>query len=172
MAPSAAQNPRQNPARTTALTAIAGAGGGGRAFVDATGTPVPLLRPVRRLVATDDDVAALLLGLGASVVGCAGTVDGVESVGGSRSPDRQAVAALRPDAIVTGVVAGRHDLADVRLVAALRQVAPVIAVDVGRPAEAAADLRALIGTVGARRPVESGLDTPPAPPRRPSPPRS
>ena len=47
---------------------------------------VPLLRAVRRLVATDDAVAALLLGLGAAVVGCAGAVDGIEPVGPARRP--------------------------------------------------------------------------------------
>ena len=48
-----------------------------RTFVDATGASVPLLRTVRRVVAADDAVAALLLELGATVVGCAGTVEGI-----------------------------------------------------------------------------------------------
>ena len=63
-----------------------------RTFVDATGASVPLLRTVRRVVAADDAVAALLLELGATVVGCAGTVEGIESVGPPRTPDPAAIA--------------------------------------------------------------------------------
>lgn len=125
----------------------AGAMGGGRAFVDATGTPVPLRGPVRRLVATDPGVGALLLELGAQVVGCAGELEGVDPVGDERRPGPDAVAAVRPDAIVTGLVDGRHDLADPALLGRLRQVAPVVAVDLGRRAATAADLRALLGPV-------------------------
>jgi len=117
-----------------------------RTFVDATGTSVPLLRAVRRLVATDLEVAALLLGLGAVVVGCAGHVDGIEPVGPARAPDPVAVAALRPDAIVVGTADGVPDLADERLVVALRRIAPVIAVDLARPAAAVRDMRALLGS--------------------------
>jgi ABC-type Fe3+-hydroxamate transport system substrate-binding protein len=121
--------------------------GGGRAFVDATGTPVPLRGPVRRVVATDPDVGGLLLELGATVVGCAGGLDGVEEVGGPGAPDPRAVAAVHPDAVVTGTVGGRHDLADPALLGRLREVAPVIAVDLERRAATAADLRALLGPV-------------------------
>lgn len=124
-----------------------GALGGGRTFVDATGTPVPLRGTIRSVVATDEAVGALLIDIGAPVVGCAGELDGVPAVGSDRAPDRSAVAALRPDAIVTGTVAGRHDLAEPAVVGALRQIAPVIAVDLSRSAAAAADLRALIGDV-------------------------
>ena len=46
-----------------------------RTFVDATGASVPLPPAVRHLVATDDEVAALLLGLGAVIVGCAGNTE-------------------------------------------------------------------------------------------------
>jgi ABC-type Fe3+-hydroxamate transport system substrate-binding protein len=177
--PTAAENPRHHPARTAALTGlISNAGGGRRAFVDATGTPVALPAAIRRVVATDDEVGALLLGLGAPMVGCAGTLDdieadGIQAVGAARAPDPQAVAALRPDVIVTGAVDRLHDLTDVRLVEALRQVAPVVAVDVNRPAVATADLRALLGPViGERPPAETVPDRPPAPPvkRPPGPP--
>jgi ABC-type Fe3+-hydroxamate transport system substrate-binding protein len=177
--PTAAENPRHHPARTAALTGlISNAGGGRRAFVDATGTPVALPAAIRRVVATDDEVGALLLGLGAPMVGCAGTLDdieadGIQAVGAARAPDPQAVAALRPDVIVTGAVDRLHDLTDVRLVEALRQVAPVVAVDVGRLAVATADLRALLGPViGERPPAEPVPDRPPAPPvkRPPGPP--
>jgi len=130
------------------LAGIVGGGGGGRrAFVDATGTPVALPATIRRLVATDDEVGTLLLGLGAPMVGCAGTIDDVEVVGASRAPDPGAVAALRPDLIVSGAVDGVHDLADAWLVEALRKVAPVVAVEPGRQAAATADLRALLGPV-------------------------
>jgi ABC-type Fe3+-hydroxamate transport system substrate-binding protein len=130
------------------LAGLVGSGGGGRrAFVDATGTPVALPAAVRRLVATDDEVGALLLGLGVPLIGCAGTLDDIDAVGAPRSPDPRAVAAMRPDVIVTGAVDRVHDLADLRLVEALRRVAPVVAVDVGRPAVAAADLRAMLGPV-------------------------
>jgi ABC-type Fe3+-hydroxamate transport system substrate-binding protein len=130
------------------LAGLVGSGGGGRrAFVDATGTPVALPAAVRRLVATDDEVGALLLGLGAPLIGCAGNLDDIDAVGSPRSPDPQVVAAVRPDVIVTGAVDRVHDLADLRLVEALRRVAPVVAVDVGRPAVAAADLRAMLGPV-------------------------
>lgn len=121
--------------------------GGGRAFVDATGTPVPLREPVVRVVATDPRVGELLLELGAQLVGCAGTLDGVDPVGEDRSPDPEAVRALRPDAIVTGTAGGRYDLADPALLGRLRDIAPTVAVDLGRRAASAADLRALLGPV-------------------------
>ncbi|MBW0103534.1 hypothetical protein [Pseudonocardia sp. KRD291] len=144
-------NPSDPRARVTAAAAM----GGGRPFVDATGTSVPLGGPVRTVVATDESVGTLLVELGADVVGCAGTLDGVASVGGTRAPDPQAVAALRPSVIVTGAVGRTHDLADPAVVTALRKVAPVVAVDLGRPTSAAADLRALLGPVqppGSRSP--------------------
>lgn len=121
--------------------------GGGRAFVDATGTPVPLRGPVRHVVATDPDVGALLREIGAPVVGCAGSLEGVEQIGAERTPDPDAVAALRPDAVVTGFAGGRHDLVDPSVLGRLREIAPVIAVDVARRAASAADLRALLGPV-------------------------
>ena len=148
MPPTAGDDPRLRLARTTALTAVVStAGGMRRIFVDATGASVALPAAVRRLVATDDEVGALLLDLGAVVIGCAGVLDGVQPVGRPRAPDPQAVAALRPDVIVAGAVDRIHALADARLVEALRRVAPVIAVDVGLPAVARPDLRALIGQV-------------------------
>lgn len=121
--------------------------GGGRAFVDATGGAVPLRGPVRQVVATDPDVGALLLEIGARVVGCAGTLDGVDPVGADRAPDPEVVAAARPDAVVTGFAGGRHDLADPSVLGRLREIAPVIAVDLDRRAASAADLRALLGPV-------------------------
>jgi ABC-type Fe3+-hydroxamate transport system, periplasmic component len=165
MTPTAAENPQRHPARTGALIGlISDVGGGRRAFVDATGTPVALPAAIRRLVATDDDVGALLLGLGAPMVGCAGTLDDVEPIGAPRAPNPEAVAALRPDVIVTGAVDRGHDLTDVRLVEALRRVAPVVAVDVGRPA-ALADLRALLGAVVVERPAAKPIpDRPTGPP--------
>lgn len=147
MAPSAQENPRAHPARTAALTGlISNVGGGRRAFIDATGTPVALPPAVRRLVATDERVAALLLDLGAPMVGCAGTLDGVEPVGAPRAPDPGAVAALNPDVIVAGALGRVHDLTDARLVEELQRIAPVVAVDLDRPAAALADLRALLGS--------------------------
>ncbi|WP_300012825.1 hypothetical protein [Pseudonocardia sp.] len=144
-------------------------GGGRRAFVDATGTSVALPSALRRLVATAEDVGALLLALDAPLVGCAGRIDGVEQVGTSRGPDPAAVAALRPDLIVVGAVDRTPDLTDPALVAALRRIAPVVAVDVGRPPVARADLRALLGsgTTGGRAPdpaPEPVPDRPPGPP--------
>lgn len=153
-APTPAGDPRRQPARTGALTGlVSDVGGVRRAFVDATGTPVALPAAIRRLVATDGDIGALLLALGAPLVGCAGTLDGVEPVGAPRAPDPAAVAALRPDVIVTGTVERAHDLVDQRLVEALRSVAPLVAVDAARPSAAAADLRALLGTVRTERPA-------------------
>jgi ABC-type Fe3+-hydroxamate transport system substrate-binding protein len=109
---------------------------------------------VRRVVATDDRVGALLLGLGAPLVGCAGTLDGVEPAGAPYAPDLAAVTALRPDVIVTGTVDREHHLADTALVAALREVAPVVAVDTARAAVAEADLRALLGqAIGGQGPA-------------------
>lgn len=162
---SPAPTPRDLPARTAALTTLVGAGGGRRAFVDGTGSPVALPARIRRVVATDEVVGALLLELGARVIGCAGTLDGVAGVGAARAPDVRAVAELRPDVIVSGAVDRAHDLADGRLVEALRRVAPVVAVDVTRPAVAAADLRALLGATAVGRPVPT-----PVPPRPPGPP--
>lgn len=166
MPTNAADNPRLHPARTAALTGLIGSvGAGRRAFVDATSTSVALPTAIRRVVATDDGVGALLVGLGAPMVGCAGAVDGVESVGASREPDPAAVAALCPDVIVTGAVDRAHDLADAGLLDALRQVAPVVAVDIGRPAAATADLRALLATVVVeRRAAEPAPDRPIGPP--------
>jgi ABC-type Fe3+-hydroxamate transport system substrate-binding protein len=146
--------------RNTVLAGLVGGAGGGRAFVDASGQRVVPPPAIKRVVATDDGVGALLLGLGAPVVGCAGSLDGVGVVGPPRAPDPQAVAALRPDVIVTGAVDGAHDLAGTGLADALRRVAPVVAVDVTRPAAAAADLRALLGPVagGGRPAVEPVSD--------------
>lgn len=144
--PTAAEDPRRLPGRTTALTGlISDAGGMRRTYVDATGASVALPAAVRRVVATDDEVGALLVRLGAQLIGCAGALDGVERVGPPRAPDPKAVAALRPDVIVVGAVDRTHDLADTRLLAVLWRVAPVIAVEVGRPAAAVPDMRALIG---------------------------
>jgi ABC-type Fe3+-hydroxamate transport system substrate-binding protein len=145
----AAENPRHHSVRNSVLAGVVGTGGGGgrRAFVDATGTPVVLPTAVRRVVATDGEVGALLLALGAPIVGCAGTVDDVEVVGAPRAPDPRAVAALRPDVIVSGAVDGQHDLVDAGLVELLRKVAPVVAVEPRRREVAAADLRALLGRV-------------------------
>ncbi len=113
------------------LTGLIGPGGGRRAFVDATGTPVLPPPVIRRVVATDEQVGELLRVLGAPVVGCAGVAGDV--------------AALQPDLIVAGVD-GAHE--------ALRQVAPVVAVDVGRRDAAMADLRALLGpAAGGGRPA-------------------
>lgn len=54
-------DPRRHPARTTALTGLIGeVGGGRRAFVDATGASVVVPPTIRRVVATDDRVGALL----------------------------------------------------------------------------------------------------------------
>lgn len=194
------------------LAGLVGDAGGRRAFVDATGTPVVPPPRVRRVVATDDAVGALLRDLGAPLVGGTapaaggiggGTgggadgvgvgvdgvgsdggvgadgvgavgvgVDGVAVVGAARAPDPRAVAGLRPDLIVTGAVAGAHDLVDRGLVERLRRVAPVVAVDTGRPAVAAADLRALLGpavggVAAATRPVaDERVGAPlPRPPR-------
>jgi ABC-type Fe3+-hydroxamate transport system substrate-binding protein len=136
------------------LGGLVGSGGGGRrAFVDATGVPVALPTAIRRLVATDEGVGGLLLGLGVPMVGCAGTIEDVDVIGASRAPDPQVVAALLPDVIVTGAVDRVHDLVDVGLVEALRMVAPVVAVDVGRPSVAVADLRALLGPAIGGRPA-------------------
>ena len=88
------------------------------------------------------------------MVGCAGTIGDIERVGTAREPEPQAIAALRPDLIVTGAVDRLHDLADAELVEVLRRVASVVAVDVDRPDAATADLRALFGpVVGGGRPA-------------------
>jgi ABC-type Fe3+-hydroxamate transport system substrate-binding protein len=152
--PQPANSPRRPLERSGLLAGLVGeAGGARRAFVDATGTSVTPPPVIRRLVATDDEVGALLMSIGAPIVGCAGALDDVVVVGAPRNPDPRAVAALRPDVIVTGAVESGHDLVDPRLVAALRQVAPVVAVAVGGAA-AAADLRALLGSaVGGGRPA-------------------
>jgi hypothetical protein len=142
------------------LAGLMGNGGGGRrAFIDATGAPVALPPAIRRLVATDDRVGALLDELGVPLVGCTGSVDDV--------------AALRPDLIVAGAVDRVHDLLDVRLVVALRRLAPVVAVDVARPAAAVADLRALLGPLiggpPASEPVSGRRVGAPTASRRPEP---
>jgi ABC-type Fe3+-hydroxamate transport system substrate-binding protein len=168
MRPGAPDDPRRHPARTAALTGlISNAGAGRRAFVDATGKSVALPPAIRRLVATDTAVGALLLDLGAPMVGCAGDLDAVEPVGAPGAPDPAAVAALRPDVIVAGAVDRAYDLADPRLAEALWRVAPVVAVDMRRPAAARADLRALIGSVVVERPAAPPVpDRPPTPPAR------
>lgn len=161
----AGPSPRQQPARTTALTGLIGPTVPRRAFVDATGTPVPLPRAVRRVVATHHEVGVLLLDLGAPLVGCAGVLEGVEPVGEPGAPDPDAVAALRPDVIVCGTVDRAHDLRDAALLAALRRLASVVAVDLARPRAAAADLRALLGPATVERPAPAPLpDRPPGPP--------
>jgi ABC-type Fe2+-enterobactin transport system substrate-binding protein len=148
--PPAADSAQQ---RNGLLAGLVGGGGARRAYVDATGASVPLPPAIRRLVATDDEVGALLLSLGAPIVGCAGTLGDMAIVGAPRVPDPRAVAALRPDVIVTGAVDRVHDVS-AGLVAALRQVSPVVAVEVGHRAVALADLRALLGqVVGGGRPA-------------------
>jgi ABC-type Fe3+-hydroxamate transport system substrate-binding protein len=162
MAPPAESLPKAG--QTSAVTGLVSeAGGMRRTFVDATGTAVPLLRTVRRVVAADAAVAALLLEVGAAVVGCAGAVEGVPSVGPPRAPEPAAVAALRPDAIIVGAVDRVPDLVDARLVVALRRVALVIAVDLARPEAATRDLRALLGTGADLRqpPPPPGAEPPP-----------
>jgi ABC-type Fe3+-hydroxamate transport system substrate-binding protein len=159
--PQAADNPRRHLERNGLLAGLVGnAGGGRRAFVDATGSSVTPPPVIRRVVATDEEVGALLLGLGAPIVGCAGALNDIAVVGAPRLPDPGAVAALRPDVIVTGAVERVHDLMDAGLVAALRKVAPVVAVDVGGQTSAAADLRALLGAVvgGGRQAAEPVSD--------------
>ena len=154
----------RKPGQTSAVTGLVSeAGGMRRTFVDATGASVPLLRTVRRVVAADDAVAELLLDVGATVVGCAGLVEGIEPVGPPRRPHPAAVAALRPDAIIVGAVDGGYDLMDPRLVATLRQTAPVIAVDLARPDAALPDLRALLGSGADLRqaPPPPGAELPP-----------
>lgn len=152
--PPAADSAQQ---RNGVLAGLVGGGGARRAYVDATGASVPLPPAIRRLVATDDEVGALLLSLGAPVVGCAGTLGEMVIVGAPRAPDPRAVAALRPDVIVTGAVDRVHDVS-VGLVAALRQVSPVVAVEVRRRAVAEADLRALLGqVVGGGRPASEPM---------------
>lgn len=139
-------DPRRRATPPAALAGLVSAGGGmRRIYVDAVGMSVPMPASVRRLVATDDEVGALVLRLGGTLTGCAGALDGVESVGPARAPDPRAVAALKPDLILCGVADGVHDLVDERTVVALWRVAPIIAVDLGRPAVAEADLRALLG---------------------------
>lgn len=143
-------DPRRHPARTAVLTGLVGGSALRRVFVDATGTPVPLPAAVRTLVATDPDLGALVRGTGATLAGCAGVLDGVRSVGEPGRPDPAAVAACRPDVVVAGTGL------DPRLAAALTRVAPVVTVDAADPA-AAADLRALVGSVKGPPPL------PPAP---------
>jgi hypothetical protein len=158
------EDPLCNTGRTSAVTGLVSeAGGLRRTFVDATGASVPLPPAVRRLVAADDEVAILLLGLGAVIVGCAGKLAGIEPVGPPRAPDPAAVAALRPDVIVVGAVDRAPDLVDERLVVALRRIAPVIAVELARPAAAAADMRALLGAT-------RDIRQPPPPPGQALPP--
>jgi len=134
--------------------------GGGRSFVDATGTPVPLRSPIRTVVATDPEVGALLVEIGATVIGCAGRFGEVPVIGDARRPDAREVAALRPDGIITGTRDGRHDLAEPAVVDALRRTAPVIAVDLARAggAVARAELRALLGPTG--RPAPPAVPPP------------
>jgi len=140
----------RRPSRPILAGLVGGGGGMRRIFVDHVGISVPMPAAVRRLVATDDDVGALVLRLGGALVGCAGSLDGVESVGPARAPDPRAVAALKPDIILAGVADGTHDLVEERLAITLWQVAPIIAVDLGRPSMAEADLRALIGSQAKR----------------------
>lgn len=127
----AARDPRNDPASRAVLTGLIGPGGGRRAFVDATGAPVVPPPVIRRVVATDERVGELLRELGVPVVAC----------GGSAAD----IASLRPDLIVSDAVDVAHDLPGHGGVEALRQVAPVVAVDLARRSAATADLRALLG---------------------------
>jgi ABC-type Fe3+-hydroxamate transport system substrate-binding protein len=143
-------DPRRHPARTAVLAGLVGDGGGRRVFIDATGTGVALPPVVRRLVGADPRAVELLRALGVSPVG---------------EPDPAAVVAQRPDIIVVSAVDRVLQLDD-RVVAALRAVAPVVAVDAGRPSEAEADLRALLGSADYPPPER------PAEPQRVVPPRT
>lgn len=122
-----------------------------------------LHRSVRRVVAAHPDVAAVLLAIGADLVGTcdAGQLDGcppdVADLGPAGRPDADAVAALRPDAVVTAVRGRAYVVGGHELMAALRRTAPVIGIDPARTQAAAADLRALVGAVSVQSP------TPPRP---------
>jgi ABC-type Fe3+-hydroxamate transport system substrate-binding protein len=161
MPPNVGPDPRYREPRAAIIKGLVAEGGGlRRVFVDGAGLSVPMPAAVRRVVATDTVVGALLLEVGAQLVGCAGALDGVETVGPPREPDAAAVAALRPDVIVVSLVDGAIDLADERLAAALVRVAPVVAVDPVTRARTVPDLRALVGRAPApRTPVQ------PPPPR-------
>lgn len=129
---------RDRPARAAAVTAVSGSGGR-RAFVDASGTEVPLPARVARVLAADPGIAELLRGQGVVPLG-------EEPDGARHDGTAAALAALAPDVILVRVES--TDLADparVRRLAALRRIAPVIAFDLDRPAVTAADLRALLG---------------------------
>lgn len=145
-------DPRRHPARTAVLAGLVGDGGGRRVFIDATGTGVALPPVVRRLVGADPGAVELLRALGVNLAGEPG------------HPDPAAVAAQRPHIIVVSAVDRVLQLDD-RVVAALRAVAPVVAVDAGRPSEAVADLRALLGSADYPPPER------PAEPQRVVPPR-
>lgn len=152
MASSAAPDPRRRSTPPAVLSGLVSAGGGmRRIFVDAIGTSVPMPASVRRLVATDDQVGAFVLGLGGTLLGCAGDLDGVEPLGPARAPDPAAVAALKPDLIIVGAVDGGYDLAHEQAATALWRVAPLVAVDLRRAEAAEKDLRALLGPAAAPR---------------------
>jgi ABC-type Fe3+-hydroxamate transport system substrate-binding protein len=153
-------DPRRQPARTAVVTGLVGDAGGRRVFIDATGAGVALPPAVRRVVGTDPVVGELLRRVGAPLVACAGEADGLPPVGGPGRPDPVAVAGQRPDVIVAGAV-DRVLALDGPVAAALRRVAPVVAVDLDRPAAAAADLRALIGSVAGPPPPPPPTEPPP-----------
>lgn len=172
------EDPRRHTARTSALTSLVGAGGGRRAFVDATGTPVPLRGRIEHVVATDDaGTGATLLGIGVrpvgmgatcgagfdAVLGAAFDLDGIAHLGPASRLDLAAIAELRPHVIVTSAEQGAHNPAIAPQVAALRRIAPVVAIDLTRPGAAAADLRALLGAVAVERRAADPLPPPPPP---------
>jgi ABC-type Fe3+-hydroxamate transport system substrate-binding protein len=134
---------RDRPARAAAVTAMSGAGGR-RAFVDASGTAVPLPARVQRVLAADPGIAELLRGHG--VIPLGEEPDGPRHDGTAAS-----LAALGPDVILVRVQSvDPADPARVRRIAALRRIAPVIAFDLDRHSDTTADLRALLGsTAGA-----------------------
>lgn len=82
------------------------------AVVDASGTPVALPAPPRRIVSLVPSITELLFALGAgdAVVGCTtfcteprDGLRGVARIGGEKDPDLEAMRALRPDLVVANV---------------------------------------------------------------------
>jgi iron complex transport system substrate-binding protein len=133
---------------------------GFRPFVDVTGVAVCVPNLPERIVAIHDmNAGAQVLALGGPLVGLASRVDGfradvtrffdlegIVDVGNVYEPNLERILELQPDLIVHEGFDGQVFLIDDDVLASLRAIAPVVAIDPFRPVEdVMADYQELLG---------------------------
>ncbi|NDJ34586.1 MAG: ABC transporter substrate-binding protein [Chloroflexi bacterium] len=148
------------PAEEQADNATTTCEAGFRPFVDVTGEPVCVPDAAERIVAIHDiNAGAQILSLGGPLVGMASRdagfrdditryfdIEGITDVGLVYEPNIERILELEPDLIVHEGFEGQVSFLDESVVTALRDIAPLVAIDTFRPVEAVmADYQALLG---------------------------